>query len=43
MLEINKAHEITSKSQVFGPQILHRTIHSTQITWFKNKAFKGYG
>ena len=37
MLEINKAHKITSKIQAFGPQILYKNIHSTQITWFKIK------
>ena len=27
MLEINKTHEITSKSQAFEPQILYKTTH----------------
>ena len=38
MLEINKAHEITSKNQEFGPQISHKTIHGKRILGFKNQA-----
>ena len=38
MLEINKTHEITSKSQAFGPQISHKTIHGKIMIGSKNKA-----
>ena len=38
MLEINKAHEIISKSQAFVPQILHRAIHGKRVLGFKNQA-----
>ena len=38
MLEINKAHEITSKSQALGPQISHNTIHGKGMLGFKNQA-----
>ena len=37
MLEINKTHEITSKIQVFGPQILWMTIHGKGMPGSKNK------
>ena len=36
MLEINKAHELISKSQAFGPQISHKTIHGERMLGFKN-------
>ena len=36
-LEINKAHEITSKSQAFGLQILHNTIHGKRVLGSKNQ------
>ena len=38
MLEINKAHEITSKNQAFAPQISHNTLHGNRILGFKNQA-----
>ena len=38
MLEITKAHEITSKSQAFGLQISHKTIHGKRMLGFKNKS-----
>ena len=38
MLEITKAHEITTKDQVFGPQISHKTIHGIRILCSKNQA-----
>ena len=38
MLEINKTHEIKSKSQAFGPQISHKTIHGKRILTSKNQA-----
>ena len=37
MLEINKAHEITSKNQEFGPQISHNTIHGKRMLGSKNQ------
>ena len=37
MLEINKAHEITSKSQEFGPQISHKNIHGKRMLGSKNQ------
>ena len=36
MLEINKAHEIISKRQAFGPQIFHKTIHGKRMIGAKN-------
>ena len=36
MLEINKAHEITSKIQAFGPQISQKTIHGKRMLGSKN-------
>ena len=38
MLEINKTHEITSKSQVFEPQILYKTTHGKRRLVSKNQA-----
>ena len=38
MLEITKAHEITSKIQAFGLQISHKTIHGKRILTSKNQA-----
>ena len=37
MLEINKAHELISKSQAFGPQISHKTIHGKRMLGSKNQ------
>ena len=37
MQEINKSHEITSKSQVFEPQISHNTIHGKRMIGFKKQ------
>ena len=37
MLELSKAHEITSKSQAFDPQILYKTTHGKRRLGFKNK------
>ena len=37
MLKLNKTHEITSKSQVFEPQISHNTIHGKRILGSKNQ------
>ena len=36
MLEITKAHEITSKSQALGLQISHKTIHDKRMLGSKN-------
>ena len=36
MLEITKAHEITSKSQALRLQISHNTIHGKMILVSKN-------
>jgi len=36
MLEINKAHEIISKSQAFGPEIFQKTIHGNRMLGSKN-------
>ena len=36
MIEINKAHEIISKNQAFGPQIFHKTIHGKRMLGAKN-------
>ena len=38
MLEINKAHEIISKSQTFGSQISHKTIQGKRMLGSKNQA-----
>ena len=38
MVEINKAHEITSKNQAFGPQISHNTSHGKKMLGSKNQA-----
>ena len=38
MLEINKTHEITSKIQAFGLQILYKAIHGKRMLGFKNQA-----
>ena len=43
MLEINKAHEITSKSQAFGPQISHKTIRGKRILGFKKSSITKLG
>jgi len=37
MLEINKAHKITSKIQAFGPQILYKTTYSKRMLGSKNQ------
>ena len=37
MLELNKAHEITSKNQAFGPQISHNTINGKRMLGSKNQ------
>ena len=36
MLELSKAHEITSKSQAFDPQILYKTTHGKRRLGSKN-------
>jgi len=38
MLEINKAHEIISKSQAFGQQFFQKTIHGKRMLGFKKQA-----
>ena len=38
MLELNKVHKIISKSQAFGPQILHKTIHGKRMLGSKKQA-----
>ena len=38
MIEINKAHEIISKSQAFGPQNLYKTIHGKRMLGSKKQA-----
>ena len=43
MLEINKAHEIISKSQAFRPQLFHKTKHGKRMVGCKNQAQQGYG
>ena len=43
MQEINKAHKITSKSQAFGPQISHKTIHGKMILGFKKSSITKLG
>ena len=37
MLEINKTHEITSKIQEFGPQILCKTVYGKMMLGSKNQ------
>ena len=43
MLDINKAHEIISKSQAFRSQIFHKTKHGKSMLGCKNQASQGYG
>ena len=38
MLEITNAHEITSKIQALGLQILYKAIHGKRMLGFKNQA-----
>ena len=38
MLELRKAHEIMSKIQAFGPQILYKTTHGKRRLGSKNQA-----
>ena len=37
MLEINEAHEIMRKNQVFGPQISHKIKHGKRVLGSKNQ------
>ena len=43
MLELNKVYEIIRKNQVFGPKILHNTIHGKRMLGYKMQAQQGYG
>ena len=43
MQEINKSHEITSKSQEFRPQISHKNILGKRMLGSKNQAKQSYG
>ena len=36
MLELSKAHEITSKIQAFNPKLLYKTTHGKKETRFQN-------
>ena len=38
MLELNKAHEITRKNQVFGTQISHNISHGKKMLGSKNQS-----